>query len=160
VPEHGCDERVESTPEEREALARRLDLPALDALTALLRIEPARGKGLRVHGAVDARLTQTCVVTLEDFVSDLHVLVERFYVPESEFRNDPEEAEDEDVDLIRNGEIDLGELVSESLALAIDPYPRKPGVTFAGVSAEDTPEPGDRTRPFAGLARLKEPGQG
>ena len=31
---------------------------------------------------------------------------------------------------ILNGVIDLGEMVAETLALDLDPYPRKPGVSF------------------------------
>ena len=57
-------------------------------------------------------------------------------------------------DVIVDGKIDLGALTAEALALALDPYPKKPGVAFV-----DVMEPEDLSEsPFAALARLK--GQG
>jgi hypothetical protein len=52
-------------------------------------------------------------------------------------------------DPIMNGQIDLGALAGEFLALNLDLYPRKPGVTF-----EDMSIGGEASRtdsPFAGL---------
>jgi uncharacterized metal-binding protein YceD (DUF177 family) len=155
VPAAGCEERIAADAEECTRLAARLGVPALHALTASLVIEPARGKGLRVHGAVRARVTQTCVVTLEEFDTEMHVEIERFFLPATAFHGDDQEAADEDVDLIRDGEIDLGELVGESLALAIDPYPRKPGVAFSPVSSGGGSDRGESRTPFAELARLR-----
>ena len=67
---------------------------------------------------------------------------------------DPD-AEDipEPPDPIFNGQIDLGVLASEQLALALDPYPRKEGVEFAAdlVQVDDIAE----VSPFAALAKLK-----
>ena len=51
-----------------------------------------------------------------------------------------------------DGSIDLGELVAESLGLALDPYPRKPGAEFTtGAHDEKNPSPS----PFAALEPLK-----
>jgi uncharacterized metal-binding protein YceD (DUF177 family) len=61
---------------------------------------------------------------------------------------------DDPPDPIIAGRIDLGALVTEFLALSLDPYPRKPGVEF-----EDAPTaPDDRLEesPFAKLAALKD----
>ena len=64
------------------------------------------------------------------------------------------EADDAPEPLVAGG-VDVGEAVAERLALALDPYPRKPGASF------DTPpeEPGDasesRPNPFAALEKLK-----
>ena len=43
-------------------------------------------------------------------------------------------------DPIMNGQIDLGALAAEFLALNLDLYPRKPGVTFENMLAAKCPE--------------------
>jgi hypothetical protein len=52
----------------------------------------------------------------------------------------------------------MGEVVTEAVALALDPYPKRPGVSFDDV-VEDEPasEPGKdtETNPFAGLETLR-----
>jgi len=45
--------------------------------------------------------------------------------------------QEDDADPIENGWIDLGEVVTETLALDLDPYPRKPGEAFPGHVEED-----------------------
>ena len=51
--------------------------------------------------------------------------------------------------------IDIGELVAQHLSLALEPYPRRPGVTFAGIDDDaDAGSPGV-TNPFEVLAKLK-----
>jgi hypothetical protein len=55
---------------------------------------------------------------------------------------------------IEGGSIDLGEAVAETMALALDPYPRAPGaeaaLRAAGVLTED------EARPAGKLAGLKD----
>ena len=52
-----------------------------------------------------------------------------------------------------DGRIDLGALTAESLALALDPYPKKPGVEFEPPAVDGTSE---GESPFAVLSRLRE----
>lgn len=156
VPEGGCEERISADPEECNALARRMGLPAVNALSAVLNVEPARGKGLRVYGDLAASLAQTCVVSLENFESELRVPVERYFLPRTSMRSEDILAQEEDFDLIDSGEIDLGELVAETLALAIDPYPRKPGASFTPVNVESAAVENSAAKPFGDLARLKD----
>lgn len=154
---------VETTPAERAALAQAyglVDVAALSARLSLVR----RGATIMVTGKLKARVTQTCVVSLEPFETDLVEDVERDYAPEAqvlaaweelarlEAANAPDPIPDPP-DQIMDGKIDLGALVAESLALALDPYPRKPGVAFE--APNDPLEDRDES-PFAVLARLKE----
>ena len=67
---------------------------------------------------------------------------------ESEEALDPGAA-DEPEPLV-DGVADLGVVATEFLLLAIDPYPRKPGVVFEPPSTEDS-----GANPFAALAALK-----
>ena len=66
------------------------------------------------------------------------------------------ESEDDDPDLPDEipypaGAIDLGEAAIQQLALALDPYPRRPDLPEAGEELPDTPHP------FAALAALRRP---
>ena len=58
-----------------------------------------------------------------------------------------ENEDEDDADPIENGWIDLGEVVAETLALDLDPYPRKPGEAFAEHIEEDDGA-GRRNRPL------------
>ena len=96
------------------------------------------------------RLRQSCVVSLEDFDSEL---AERFsvrFVPEG--RESPElDLEADDEITYQGASIDLGEAASEQLALALDPFPRKPGAELQSVG--DGPSGGA----FAALGKLRPP---
>lgn len=151
VPPHGLLARVEATEEEREALARDFKLPAIHALSGDYRIT-ASAKGVHVAGTVRASITQVCVVSLDPFDSEVTEEVE---VDFAESRGMPAEPptemhEYEPPDEIVDGQIDLGALTAEFLALGLDPYPRKPGVDFNFTD----PKPRDES-PFAALKRLK-----
>ena len=61
---------IEADPEERAALAALDAIPAIHALKATFKVA-RHGKLLRVTGEVRARVAQTCVVTLEDFDSEI-----------------------------------------------------------------------------------------
>ena len=80
-----------------------------------------------------ADITQTCVATLEDFDSSCRGGGRGGFRPAGGHAAQHAEAEptqhdfDDPPDEIVNGRIDLGALTAEFLALALDPYPRKPG---------------------------------
>ena len=159
--------RVSITATEAECaeLALQDNLPAIAQLTARFEVNSAGRGRFEVKGEVKARVTQICVVSLDPFESDVVQPVEVMFasprdVEQAEaayakrHEEDPD-AEDipEPPDPIFNGQIDLGLLASEQLALALDPYPRKEGVEFAAelVQVEDIAE----VSPFAALAKLK-----
>ena len=156
---------VEASEAERLALAQAYDLPAIASLTARLNLSK-RGPVIRVAGTLKARLTQICVVTMEPFESEIADKIEMEYAPPAyvteawerlaqlEASGSTEEAP-EPPDQIVDGKIDLGALTAEALALALDPYPKKPGAAFEG-PPDAAPDPEES--PFAVLARLK--GQG
>ena len=152
---------VEATPEERKALAAIDGLVALDSLIGRFRLRSERAGGVRITGTVEARITQTCTVSLDVFDSVVSEAVDVSYLPEkaleawmAKHKLRPDEArsaEDEDMpDEIVDGRVDLGSLTAEFLALGLEPYPRKPGVAFeAGGTPDKDPSP------FAALAKLK-----
>lgn len=154
---------------ERDALARRFDLKALDRLEAWVTVKPqSKGRIIRLDGHIEGDVTQTCVVTLDSMAASV---AEDFSMVFSAEREDNApgrevllEVEDDDPpEPIIDGQIDLGEVVAEHFSLAIDPFPRKPGAEFTpeaipgdGGGADEGPE--EKPNPFAVLAKLKTTG--
>jgi uncharacterized metal-binding protein YceD (DUF177 family) len=134
-PDGGIAVTLSAGPEERAVLARRFGLLELAALEARLRLErlPASGE-IRLHGVLEADLTQVCVVSLEPVPAQLREPVERRYrraggpAPAATSPKvwTPDEDEDEEVELVHGRTLDLGAALAEELALALDPYPRAP----------------------------------
>ncbi len=141
---------------ERAAVAARLDLPALDRLDAhvVLRRE---GDSVLASGRIKATLEQRCVATGDPLPVRLDEAFDLRFVPEPKTAGGDEEFELEAGDLdtmFHDGlAIDLGTAIGDSLALALDPYPRSPqaadALRQAGVISEE------EAGPFAALAALK-----
>ena len=137
LPRNGLEETIEATEAERKALAKLNNLVDIARLTARFRIAKWR-RGVKVEGDVSARVTQTCVVSLEPFEVEIEEPIEvRFLPPDAKA---PESEDDTDApDPLIDGTIDLGAIASEFFTLALDPYPRKPGVAFEP-PADSAPE--------------------
>ncbi len=150
---------IEATPDERAALAKRLDLVALKRLTATLRLQCLAGRPLvRVRGDYQAEVVQACVVTLEPVTSRLDGRLSRCYssapfeaAAEREVLVDIDE--DEPPEPVPGDGIDLGEAVAEQLALDMDPYPRSEG---AKLERAEWGDGATRESPFQVLGTLKE----
>lgn len=152
---------IEASAAEREALARRFGLVALDSLTAEAELRRS-GEAAAAAGTFRARVTQSCVASAEPVEAEV---AEDFRV---EFRPTPADARPEeevelgegelDVTFYEGGAIDLGEAVAQSLLLGLDPYPRSPAAEAtlreAGVKSEE--EARLESSPFAVLKGLKE----
>lgn len=148
---------ITADPQERRALEKRLGLVAIESLTAVLKIAREEGSGLVVvRGTVTAQIEQSCIVSFLPVRSSLAFAVERWYgdsasaMDQDEIVIDPEAPDEPDP--IQDGVIDLGELVSEELALEINPYPR------ASEEAQLTAHPGqaaEESGPFSKLAILR-----
>ncbi len=140
---------------ERAAIARRLGLLALDSFEAKASVARS-GEEVRLTGELKAIATQACVASGDPVPARID---EPFNIL---FRPEPTTAPDEDIELsgeeldvtFHDGrEIDLGLALSDSLALALDPYPRSAHAADvlkeAGVLSEG------EAGPFAALAALK-----
>ncbi|MBP1850676.1 YceD family protein [Rhizobium halophytocola] len=156
--------RLEADEQEREGLARLWQVEAVNALKAELHIGRWKRDGVKIRGTVSGEVVQSCVVTLEPVLSKFKADLEQIYVPEGsklarivtdeagEMVLDPEGP---DLPETFSGDtIDAGELVSEFAALSIDPYPRKPGVSFEP-HVESKAEEDAKPSPFAVLQGLK-----
>lgn len=162
---------VEVSPDEAEAeaLARRLELLSLREFRAKLQLNRTSPHIIHVKGSLEAKVSQSCVLTLEPVDSEVKDEFEAWYSDESEaisFKKAQREAqskkellelpmleEEEDPEPVINGQIDLGDLVSQYLSLAIPPYPTKEGLSYS-VQVEEPKEAGKnnmKLNPFAAL---------
>jgi uncharacterized metal-binding protein YceD (DUF177 family) len=157
VPAQG--KSFELVPDEatRKRLAEVADVVSIPSLKAMLEVRPVGADGAEVAGKLEGIVRQNCVISLEEFDNPI---AENFSVdfaadPQSEAETDDEEEIEDLPDPIVDGKIDLGALVTEFLILAIDPYPRKPGVEFKPPLIEEE-APAPKRNPFEQLAGLKD----
>lgn len=148
------------------ALARRMRILGVLSLKADLRIAPdhsAAGQ-FRLEGRLEAEVDQACVVSLEPVRQKVDEAFVRCFGPETAAvpRADlgEDEAEwldpeaDDPADPIIGGQIDVGAVVAEELALGLDPYPRKAEAKLPDGYRPDV-EQEAKVSPFAALAKLK-----
>lgn len=143
----GLDLTVEANPAECSALAVRMNLPAVLALSCTFHLIRESRDIVLARGVLRARVTQVCVISLEEFDADVAEIFQIRFVPSGEEANDIDPESDDEIPFEGNL-IDLGEAAAEQLGLALDPYPRMPGVEMPEV--DEDPEP----HPFAALRRL------
>jgi hypothetical protein len=140
---------------ERAALARRFGWVSLDRLEARFTVR-RDAAAILAKGRVEAELVQSCVVTDVPLPARVKEDVALRFLPDDGTRGDELELEADDVDTVfyQGSAIDLGEAAAETLALALDPFPRAPGadevLKEAGVLSEG------EAGPFGGLAALRD----
>lgn len=153
--------RLEPDEAERKRLAKIMDLVSLPGLVAELRVRPWLD-GAEITGRLSGTVEQVCGVSLDRFEQPLVSEFDLRVVPAGSPNAPSESAEGEieldldapdPPDVLEGDAIDLSAVVAEQLALAIDPFPRKPGATFEYVP--DNPE----ESPFAVLRKLKGEGE-
>jgi uncharacterized metal-binding protein YceD (DUF177 family) len=141
-------------PDERAAIAKRLELQEVASLEADCRLDrPPPGEGIRLQAQLKAHVVQTCVVTLEPVPVEISADFERWYVPgwtpSMDGVEETVDAEAPDIEPLDGDSVDLGEPVVEELSLALDPHPRLPGVELDHDQGEAPPGP------FQALAALR-----
>lgn len=143
--------------EERAIVADRLGLLSLQRLEAHA-VLSRDGEKIGATGRLKASLEQACVATGEACPAHLDEPFELAFVPEPRAGRPDEEVElgESDLDTIFHdgSAIDLGGAVTDTLALALDPYPRSAGADAALKEAGVLTE--EEASPFAALAALKE----
>jgi hypothetical protein len=158
LPATGRELKVALDEPTRAALSEELKVSAIDTFEAELTVTPLRG-GIRALGRLVAHIVQPSVVSFESVGQQIDEQIDRVFLPEAH-ANTPTpgsevyvDLEDEDFpDHIDGPEVDLSALLIETLALAIDPYPRLPGESLdtLGVDLGN-----DSASPFAALQKLK-----
>lgn len=152
-----------ATDAERAALAKRLGIKSLDSLAAEVRLGSVQnGALIRLSADFTADVIQACVISLEPVTSRIEASFERLYDPSAAPAEADGEADlslDEEVpEPLIGGILDLGVIITEELALELNPFPRAPGVDFHEFLPESG-EPREKENekpggPFATLAKL------
>jgi uncharacterized metal-binding protein YceD (DUF177 family) len=159
IPDEGLHRDIEADQAARDAMAQTAGLREISSARASFDLALASGGHVHVTGRIQARIGQTCVVTLDPIENEIDEEVDLMFAPAEELPRfvGTEDVPDSDVETadppepIENGAIDLGRLATDLLYLAIDPYPRKAGVVFEPQVAAVDPE----DHPFAALKALR-----
>ena len=146
---------IDADAQERAALAKRFDLIGIEKLTGKFTIR-RDAAGIVAEGRVAAAVTQACSITGDPLPATVDEPVALRFVAEEDSGQDEVELGDSDIDVIPydGGTIDLGEVAAETMALALDPFPRGPNAEVvlkkAGVLSEE------QAGPFGVLAALRD----
>ncbi len=149
-------EHVEATPRECDDLARFLGTVALRRLQAEVALT-RHGRQVWAEIHVRADIIQTCVVTLDNLDTALDeefsLVFDPDVRPSGEFDEPLSLTDDDPPEPLVDETVDAGVAVGEMVALALDPWPRRPGAEIDGdfVAVESV-----RASPFAVLKSLKE----
>lgn len=162
IPSAGLAETIVATDAERAAIRSAYGLVEVGALSAELKVERPAADVVVIDGRVLASIVQNCVVSLVPVAQEIDEPIHlRFVDAASAKAPEPPRpgaeimiaAESFDSPETWSGPaIDVGAVVLEHFALAIDPYPRAPGAALE-VEADESPAV-DKESPFAVLAGL------
>ncbi|GAA0305553.1 DUF177 domain-containing protein [Sphingomonas oligophenolica] len=145
---------ISATQEERAALAARFELKSIDRLDGVFRLR-RDAAGVVARGRVRAAVVQSCVVTDDPLPVTVDEPVALRFVAEDAPDADEIELNEDSLDTMGfdGAAIDLGEAAAETMALALDPFPRGPNAAAAlreaGVISEE------EAKPLGALAGLK-----
>lgn len=159
MPAAGRDVELAPDAAERAVLAEKLGVSSVDRLEVKLHAVKFRG-GIRVTGRLVGAVTQPSVVTLEPVAQQIAEPIDRVFLPggEKDYAGAANaeifvDLSGEDIpDHFEGNEADLTALIVETLALAVDLYPRGEGESLDDLGLKSDVE---ETSPFAALKALK-----
>ncbi|MBC2859337.1 DUF177 domain-containing protein [Stappia sp. 28M-7] len=148
-----------------QRIAEAYSLVGLSDVLGRFELRRWRREGVAVEGALKARATQTCVVTLAPVEQVIDETFSMRFDPDADALAGVAEDGEIDVDafaedppdLLEGSRIDLGAILCEQLALALDPFPRAPGAELPdGYGDANDDEVDDKPpSPFAVLERFR-----
>lgn len=168
---------IEASKDERTDLARRYSIVSVDSAEADITLQKTRSGVIHALGSLRAKVTQSCVVTLEPVQTEIIEEFEGWFGDDSaavsfaraKSDRDAKKAnmeveileESVDPEPIHNGKVDIGELAAQHLSLSLEPYPHAPGVEHSlAVDTKDQEIAGEgaslRKSPFEALKDWKE----
>ncbi|UYN97571.1 MAG: DUF177 domain-containing protein [Enhydrobacter sp.] len=163
----GAALEIVASDSERLALAKRFGFLGLPAFSARATVDCRPGGQVVVEGRLRGKIVQACILTLDPVTQELDDSFRIVFRQGLADERDPESgeavlsAQTDAPEPLEGATLDVGEIVAEQLALAADPYPRRPGARLEDVLPK--PRTGQRQgrdegrrHPFAGLAALKD----
>lgn len=159
IPADGLAVERRATPEERSAIAKTLELNGCSALDARYAIKPTGAGRFRVSGSLEAKVEQTCVVTLAPLTNTITESFDFEFWPDTDIPA-PEGGEldlsdEPEREPIVAGQIHVGRIVFECLASAIDLFPRAPDAKLDWEAPAAPSGAAGPDSPFAVLAKIK-----
>jgi hypothetical protein len=152
----GAELSIAATPEQRARLAEWAEIVSVETFEAHITLKRASSTRFEYFAELSANLVQSCVVTLEPAPAHLLLSITRslhytkFPAKADIGPQDLLAGSDEGPEEIEDLRYDLAAPLLEEFSLAIEPYPRAPGVVF-----EAQPEKDPQESPFAVLKSLK-----
>ncbi|MBL4603873.1 MAG: DUF177 domain-containing protein [Emcibacteraceae bacterium] len=161
---------LDAADEECEKLAKRFSIPKVVHLKAKCSLKKLAQKDVgdyRLSVEMDASIVQNCVVTLEDINESI---IDEFSIVFQIIEGDGEEnkatneidfdAQEQDIEIITDKMVDIGEYVAEYLSLSMKPYPRHDKVIgnelgHKIINEEDVTLGAEKRNPFSVLKDLK-----
>ena len=156
--------RISANPADLVRLGKQWNVPKVLSFDAEMTLGRWKRDGVRGRGHVSSSIVQECVVTLDPVTQQVEEDFEAIFLPENsrlasrmldgngEMFLDP--GGPDLPELFSGDSIDVGAVVAEFAALAIDAYPRKPDLDFAD-RIESDPTSDKKPSPFAVLQGLK-----
>ena len=150
-------------------LAERLGIEAVESFSAEVSIyRKPQLKAIYVEGRVRAKVIQACILSGEPVAEAIDDSFESYFVANNEIIEELELRDPaflyEDVEMLQDEKIDIGELAAQYLSLFLDPYPKKSEMDITkikkkGVSLKTEEEMAEELRqeqnPFKVLNTLK-----
>ncbi len=149
--------RLEADEAVRAAIAKRLDLVALDRFVVTAEVRAVAG-GMAAKGEIEAAVVQGCAATALPVPAKLTEPFDLRFLTGAEPVVDPDEEieiSDGDCDILplEDDRVDIGEAAVQTLSLALDPFPRHPDADR--ILAEKGVLREEQAGPFAALAKLR-----
>ena len=149
---------LKASSDELEYITEIMKVPSVKSFNAEITVKLYKKEHLlELKGIVDADVEQVSVISLESFVKKYHnefsLKFDTKMTPK-DLKAIDFEYDDELLDILDNGQVDIASIAMEHLALVLDDFPRKDGEEFSFVSEFDE-ETTEANNPFAVLKKLK-----
>jgi hypothetical protein len=160
LSEAGYETEIVLDENQRRELAAWVDVVGINKFQARVSLRRFSSARFAYAAHLEADVVQSCTVTLEpvyasislDFTRALHLVQHIKKMLDFSSELSPAAGEDDVPEEIESTRYDLAGPLLEEFSLAIDPYPRAPGVAFE--EPAEAAEP--RENPFAVLKALKD----
>ena len=148
-PDTGSFYKFVASDAECHLLAARFHFVEVVSLSAELRVRKSARDCWDVLGQLKGEIVQACGATGVPVSETIDFLLEERYVRTA---SNPDEVEVhlDEAEPLENGSIEIGEMLAQSLAVAVTPWPRAPDAKETFAIGEESSD-----HPFSGLAALK-----
>ena len=150
--------KLKANNQELENITEVMKVPSVKSFSAEINVKLLKKEHIvEVEGFVDADVEQTSVISLENFVKSYHNDFSLRFDTKMTLKELKEidfEYDDDLLDILDNGQIDLAAIAMEHLALVLDDFPRKEGEEFCFQSEFDE-ETTQANNPFSILKKIK-----